>query len=60
MRTVVTLIIEHIEPLPNLAREIAREALWMDDVTNVHIQGSAVSGEMITLPVIEMPEEVKP
>lgn len=58
MRTLVTLVIDHKKPVANLADLIAQRAYTLPGVDDVNIQGEANSVDLITLPVIEMPEEV--
>lgn len=59
MKTVITLIVHHKEPIASLAEKIAGRAYSMQHVELAEVVVSTTSNDLITLPVIEMPEEVK-
>lgn len=58
MRTVITLSVDHKEPIPMLADLIAQRAYTLPKVENVTVIGVASSVDLIALPVVEMGEPV--
>lgn len=58
MRTLITISIEHKDPIPDLAEKIANRAHTIQHVVSAEVHGQANSVDLIALPVIEMPEEV--
>ena len=60
MRTVLTLIVDHKRPIQNLGKLIEQRAYNLPGVEDVNLHGLISENDLITLPVIEMPEEVKP
>lgn len=56
MRTVLTLEIEHAQPIPDLADKVAQRAYTLDKVDDVTVIGVASSVDLIALPVVEMGE----
>lgn len=59
MISVITLIVTHKAPIPDLADKVAQRAYTLDKVEDVQVQGVATSVDLIALPVIEMAEEGK-
>lgn len=59
MKTILTLIIDHDEALTDCAVRALREVSGMPYVRFVEIRQATTSNDLITLPVIEMPEEGK-
>lgn len=56
MKSVITLSVDHKEPIPMLADLIAQRAYTLPKVENVTVIGVASSVDLIALPVVEMPE----
>lgn len=52
MRTIVSLVIDHKKPIPELAQKIAQRAYTIDGVDDAEPQ----EADLIRLPVVEMPE----
>ena len=59
MKSVITLLVEHKAPIPDLADKVAQRSYNLDKVENVTVIGVASSVDLIALPVVEMAEEVK-
>jgi hypothetical protein len=58
VRTFVTLVVDHKKPIPNLSALIAQRGYTLPGVDDVNVYAEANDTDLITLPVIEMPEEV--
>jgi len=58
MKTLITLEVNHKEPVPMLADLIAQRAYTLPKVENVTVIGVASSVDLIALPVVEMGEPV--
>ena len=56
MKSVITLEVDHKEPIPMLADLIAQRAYTLPKVENVTVIGVASSVDLIALPVVEMGE----
>lgn len=59
MRTVLTLVVDHRKPVANLSELIAQRAYTLPGVDDVNVYAEGNDTDLITLPVIEMKEEVK-
>lgn len=59
MKTFVTLVIDHKKPIANLSKLIEQRAYNLPGIDDVNVYAEANDTDLITLPVIEMPEEVK-
>ena len=59
MRTLITLVIDHKNPVANLSALVAQRAYTLPGVDDVNVYAEGNDTDLITLPVIEMPEEVK-
>jgi hypothetical protein len=60
MRTLITLVIDHKKPIANLSKLIEQRAYNLPGIDDVNVYAEGNDVDLITLPVIEMPEEVKP
>lgn len=60
MRTVITIIVDHKRPIDKLAALVCQRAYNLPGVEDVNVHASVCENDLITLPVIEMAEEVKP
>lgn len=60
MRTLVTLVIDHKKPIAHLSKLIEQRAYNLPGIDDVNVYAEGNDVDLITLPVIEMPEEVKP
>lgn len=60
MRTLITLVIDHKKPIANLSKLIEQRAYNLPGIDDVNVYAEANDVDLITLPVIEMPEEVNP
>lgn len=58
MKTVITLIVDHKRQIPQLAKLAEQRVYNIPGVEDVNVHGAACETDLITLPVIEMPEEV--
>lgn len=58
MKTFVTLVIDHKKPIANLGKLIEQRAYNLPGIEDVNVYAEANDTDLITLPVIEMPEEV--
>lgn len=56
MKSVITLVVEHREPIPLLADLIAQRAYTLDKVEDVEVVGCGNNVDLIALPVLEMGE----
>lgn len=56
MKSIITLEVDHKEPIPMLADLIAQRAYTLPKVENVTVIGVASSVDLIALPVVEMGE----
>jgi len=60
MRTILTLVIDHKKPIAHLSKLIEQRAYNLPGIDDVNVYAEANDVDLITLPVIEMKEEVKP
>lgn len=60
MRTLVTLVIDHKKPIAHLSKLIEQRAYNLPGIDDVNVYAEGNDVDLISLPVIEMPEEVKP
>lgn len=58
MRTLITLVIDHKKPIANLSKLIEQLAYNLPGIDDVNVYAEGNDVDLITLPVIEMKEEV--
>lgn len=58
MRTLITLVIDHKKPIANLSKLIEQRAYNLPGIDDVNVYAEGNDVDLITLPVIEMKEEV--
>lgn len=58
MRTLITLVIDHKKPIKDLGKLIEQRAYDLPGIEDVNVYAEANDTDLITLPVIVMPEEV--
>lgn len=56
MKSVITLIVDHKKPIANLPELVAQRAYTLPGVDDVEIHAVTTSNDLITLPVIEVPQ----